>query len=180
MPFNRKSGPPTNTGSSLETSRLQRKLQHQCRPPLSHGSHGFQLGSVQIVAPAPPARTVSNLEKFRPLRLLRNHDNRISAMTDSFRLRLVMTCADNTSAVQHEKRACRVKCTLYIKGQEATKTDGTTLTESRRKNDLRTAWIYPRPSGSTAPHGERFRSIPHGVVGVILPLPLDVRRAPSN
>ena len=65
-------------------------------------------------------------------------------MTDSFRLRLVMTCADNNCAVQHEKRACRVKCTLYTQGQEATKTNGTTLTESKGKNDLRTAWIYPK------------------------------------
>ena len=64
-------------------------------------------------------------------------------MTDSFRLRLVMTCADNISAVQHEKRARRVKCTLYTQSQEATKTNGTTLTESRGKNDLRTARIYP-------------------------------------
>ena len=72
-------------------------------------------------------------------------------MTDSFRLRLVMTCADNISAVQHEKRVCRVKCTLYTQGQEATKINGTTLTDSRGKNDLRTAWIYPRPSGPTAP-----------------------------
>ena len=62
-----------------------------------------------------------------------------------------MTCADNISALQHEKRACRVKCTLHTQGQEATKTNGTTLTESREKNDLRTAWIYPRSSGSTAP-----------------------------
>ena len=62
-----------------------------------------------------------------------------------------MTCADNISAVQHEKRACRVKCALYTQSQEATKTNGTTLTESRRNNDLRTAWIYPHPSGSTAP-----------------------------
>ena len=44
------------------------------------------------------------------------------------------TCADNIRAVQHEKRACRVKCTLSTQGQEATKTNGTTLTESRRKN----------------------------------------------
>ena len=50
-------------------------------------------------------------------------------MTDSFRLRPVMTCADNISAVQHEKRVCRVKCTLHTQGQEATKTNGTTLTE---------------------------------------------------
>ena len=71
--------------------------------------------------------------------------------------------------MQHEKRACHVKCTLYTEGQEATKTNGTTLAESRGKDDLRTAWIYPRPSGSTAYHGGRFRSIPHGVVGVILP-----------
>ena len=62
-----------------------------------------------------------------------------------------MTCADNISAVQHEKRVCRVKCTLYTQGQEATKINGTTLTDSRGKNDLRTAWIYPRPSGPTAP-----------------------------
>ena len=37
-----------------------------------------------------------------------------------------MTCADNISTLQHEKRACRVKCTLYMQGQEATKTNGTT------------------------------------------------------
>ena len=54
-----------------------------------------------------------------------------------------MACADNISAVQNEKRACRVKCTLYTQGQEATRTNGSTLTESRGKNDLRTAWIYP-------------------------------------
>ena len=52
-------------------------------------------------------------------------------MTVSFRMRLVMTCADNIIVVQHEKRACRVKCTLYTQGQEATKTNGTTGTESR-------------------------------------------------
>ena len=62
-----------------------------------------------------------------------------------------MTCADNISAVQHEKPACLVKCTLCTQSQEATKTNGTTLTESRGKNDLRRAWIYPRLSGSTAP-----------------------------
>ena len=72
-------------------------------------------------------------------------------MNDSFPLRLVMTCADNIRAVQQDKRACPVKCTLRTQSQEATKTNGTTLTESRGKNDLRTAWIYPRPSGSTAP-----------------------------
>ena len=55
-----------------------------------------------------------------------------------------MTCADNISAVQHEKRACRVKRTLYTQGQEATKTNGTTLTESRGKTDLRTAWIFQK------------------------------------
>ena len=54
-----------------------------------------------------------------------------------------MTCADNISAVQREKRACRVKCTIHAQGQEATKTNGTTLTESKGKNGLRTAWIYP-------------------------------------
>ena len=46
-----------------------------------------------------------------------------------------MTCADNISAFQHEKRACRVKCTLHTQGQAATKTNGTTLTESRGKNE---------------------------------------------
>ena len=60
-----------------------------------------------------------------------------------------MTCADNISAVPNEKRACRVKC--YTQGQEATKTNGTTLTESRGKNDLRTASIHPRPSGIDCP-----------------------------
>ena len=52
-----------------------------------------------------------------------------------------MNCADNISAVQHEKCACRVKCTFYTQGQEARKTNGITLTENRGKNDLRTAWI---------------------------------------
>ena len=52
-------------------------------------------------------------------------------MNDSFRLSLVMTCADYISAVQHEKRACRVKCTLCTQGQGATKTNGTTGTKSR-------------------------------------------------
>ena len=33
-----------------------------------------------------------------------------------------------------------------------------------QKDDLRTAWIYPHPSGSTAPsHSGLHRSIPHGV-----------------
>ena len=62
-------------------------------------------------------------------------------MTGSFETH--MTCAHNISAVHHEKRACRVKCTLCTQSQEATKTHGTTLTESRGKNDLRTACIYP-------------------------------------
>ena len=53
-------------------------------------------------------------------------------MTGSFETHV--TCADNISAVQNEKRACRVKCTLYTQGQEATKTNGTTLTESTGKN----------------------------------------------
>ena len=40
-------------------------------------------------------------------------EKRISAMNDSFRLSLVMTCADNISAVQHEVSTGRVKSTLY-------------------------------------------------------------------
>ena len=44
-----------------------------------------------------------------------------------------MTCADNINALQHEKRACRVKCTFYTQGQEATKNDGTTGTECKTK-----------------------------------------------
>ena len=59
-----------------------------------------------------------------------------------------MTCADNTSVVQHEKSEYRVKCTLYPQSQEATKTDGTTLTESRGKNDLRTAHGFIQKSTS--------------------------------
>ena len=94
-------------------------------------------------------------------------------MTGSFETR--MTCADNISAVQHEKCACRVKRTLCTQGQEATTTNGTTLSGSRGKNDLRTAWIYPRPRDRLLHHVGRFRSIPHGVVGVILPHP--VRRS---
>ena len=45
----------------------------------------------------------------------------------------------------------RHACTLYTQGREATKTNGTALTESRVKKDLMTAWIYPRAWGSTAP-----------------------------
>ena len=41
-----------------------------------------------------------------------------------------MSCAHNISAVQHEKRGCRVKCTLHTR-QEATRTNGTTQTEGR-------------------------------------------------
>ena len=49
------------------------------------------------------------------------------------------------------------------------------------KNDLKTAWIYPRPSGSTAPsHSSRHHSILHGVVGVILSLPSYIHRAPPG
>ena len=41
----------------------------------------------------------------------------------------------------------------------------------RLKKDLRTAWIHPRPSGSTAPsHCGRYRSIPHGVLSALLPV----------
>ena len=58
-----------------------------------------------------------------------------------------MTCADNISAAQHEKRACRVKCTLYTQGQEATKTNGTTLTERRGKNDLKNNTDLSTPLG---------------------------------
>ena len=72
-------------------------------------------------------------------------------MSDSFSLETRDASADIISAMQHEKRACRVKCTLCTQGQEATKTNETTVTESKGKNGLRTAWIYPRPSGSTAP-----------------------------
>ena len=71
-------------------------------------------------------------------------------MTDSCRSRLVMTCADNISAVQHEKRACRVKCTLDTQGQEATKTNGTTGTESRTKEWPQDSMDLSTPSGSTS------------------------------
>ena len=55
-------------------------------------------------------------------------------MTGSFET--LMTCADNISAVLHENPTCRVKCTLYTQGQEATKTNGTTLTETSKKEAL--------------------------------------------
>ena len=40
-------------------------------------------------------------------------------------------------------RMSRQEYALHTR-QEATKTNGTPLTESRAKNDLKTAWIYPK------------------------------------
>ena len=77
------SGPSTNTGSSSETSRPQRKPLHQWSSALRNFSHGVQLREVLIVPPA-PSQHGFQLESVRSLRQLRFHDKRISEMTGSF------------------------------------------------------------------------------------------------
>ena len=87
----------------------------------------------------------------------------------SVRLRIVMTC-DNQSMLCNMRcqRECRVKSTLCTQGQEQRRLTVQKELKAGMKNDLKTAWIYPRPSGSTAPPQHTTPHEPHGVVGVIL------------
>ena len=68
------------------------------------------------------------------------------------------------------QRECRVKSTLCTQGQEQRRQTIQKELKAGIKNDLKTAWIYPRSSGSTAPPQHTTPHEPLGVVGVILSL----------
>ena len=102
---------PTKTNKQKQKQKTQNPSQPQHPNPLLKKKQEKTQKNTKNTT------TTTKSEKKKTKNKERKNDNCNSAMTDSFRMRLVVTCADNISAVQHEKRECRVKCALYTQSQ---------------------------------------------------------------